>query len=176
MRAEQAIQDRIRSLLTQELERRVSAANARIPRHCEHNYQHPLDTRKQINGEPNENYNRIAQGTHLPVLQTIGLCKLGSNNPEEWGGTICEEAIDAQRCPLFKPKDSREVIQKRLEAHLRDAQWVKENLPEVNGLLWAINTENLPEPEPEPVSLPWWKRFLLRWMGLSPKALPAKGL
>lgn len=153
MKTQADIRSRARHLLTVELDRRVSLAEQRLPGHCVHNYRHPVDVRKKVDGEVNENYNRIA----LPVIQqSIGLCTLGMEKPEEWNGTICEDPIDAQRCPYFTSKVSKDDIQKDFDSEVNDLGWLQQNLPEVYGLLWVLS---------EPVTIPLWKKlwfFLLR--------------
>jgi len=183
MRPETEIQDRIRDLLTFEFEHRVEVASEKAPIKCVHNYRHPLDTRKQIEGEANVDYNRIS----LPVAQTIGLCMYGADDPTQWAGTICEDLIDAQRCPLFSPKETPEAIRTAIEGQIRDPAWVKENLPAVEALLWVINGEKLPEPKERPSeppavlanepslehwveNLPPWKRWVLRALGIGPSS------
>jgi hypothetical protein len=142
------IADRVRYLLVRELDRRVQLSVQRLPGHCTHNYRHALDVRKTVDGEPNVNYNRIG----LPVVQTIGLCMLGKENPEEWNGTICEDPVDAQRCPYFTGKVTKEQIRLDFETQVRDAKWLEVNLPEVYGLLWTLDRNAV-------VQLPWWKRL-----------------
>lgn len=172
MKAEADIQDRIRELLDGELARRVASALEQLPAHCVHNHRHTLDGRKRVDGEPNELYNRISDH-RLPIVQTIGLCMLGAEKPEEWSGTVCEDPVDAQRCPYFTLKHNASEVQTAFEAQLRDVGWVRENLPEVHALLWAIGAEGL-----EHISshadlfsgLSWWQRLLLRLIGLSPLA------
>lgn len=189
MRNEAEIQDRIRMLLNQEFESRVAAISERLPCRCIYNHRQPLDTRKQVDGEPNENYNRIERHG-LPVAQTIGLCMFGAERPDEWPGTICEEPIDAQRCPpkAFTPRETKEGVKKTFEANIRDLTWVKENMPEVFALLWALGTETKPPEEsipppppsptpetpslPPPPPLPWWKRFILKLLSIKLDATP----
>ena len=85
--------------------------------------------------------------------------------------------MDAMRCPpqAFTPKVTPEVVQKEFEAQIKDADWVKKNLPEVSALLWVLGTEKLPEPPPHPhrpripplpppsIVLTWWAKFCL-WL------------
>lgn len=163
----EAVRWRIRHLLTVELDRRVTLMVKRLPEHCVHNYRHPLDVRKTVDGHPNEQYNRIS----LPVVQqTIGLCTLGKDTPAEWNGTICEDPVDAQRCPYFNGKQTKESVLREFEEQLRDMNWVSQNLPEVHGLLWVL--------EYEPVRLPWWKRVWFWVLKIHPeplKQLPRRG-
>jgi hypothetical protein len=77
---------------------------------------------------------------------------LGAESPESWPGNICEDPIDAIRCPYFNPKKSKQDILDELQLQLRDLAWLKENMPEICGLLWSLN-EN-----PRPLAMPWWKR------------------
>ena len=185
MKTQNEIEDRIRSLLAEERDRRVAESRERLPRLCAHNHQQPLDSRRQVEGEPNETFNRITTRVGLPVVQTMGLCMLGSEHPEDWQGTICEDPIDAQRCPVFNPKESPEAIEAAFRQQMQDDAWVRANFPEVNALLWALDTPGLPpepvpssEPEEPPVPLPWWKRVLVCWLLGVPahgtRILPAK--
>ncbi len=157
MRTEAELRQRVRGLLVQELDRRVAEIQKRIPRNCVYNYQHPLDTRKAAEGEINETFNRITNGRASPVSQTIGLCLLGSEDPQEWGGTICEDDIDAQRCPYFVPRQSKDEILAEFREQLLTPGWVDANLPAVAVLLWAIDETEVP-------SIPWWKRFWYRYV------------
>mgnify|MGYP003391901174 CR=1 FL=1 len=156
MKTESEVEGFVRDLVCKELDRRISEASERLPHLCINNYRHPLDQRKQIEGEENESYNRITDKVGLPVIQTIGLCLLESEDPTEWGGTICEEPIDAKKCPYFTPAKGKETILPELESELRDFGWVRENLPEVASLLWVLGDFNL--------GVPWWKRLLFNFL------------
>ena len=146
------IQDRIRQLLIAELNARVEVAQKRLPHMCTHNYRHPLDVRKRVEDEINEDYNRITKGPHLPVVQTMGLCMLNATSPEEWTGTICEDPIDAQQCPYFNPKVDKKAVWALFHEQISDPEWLRANMPEVCGLLWALDMSTLP-------AVPWWKRL-----------------
>ena len=151
------IQDRIRALLDEELSARVAKTQERVPVNCRYNYRHPLDTRKYVYGEPNDNYNRITKGdtsAGLPVAQTIGLCIHGSESPDCWKGIICEEIVDALRCPpqAFTPKVAPEVVKAELELQIKDLAWLKDNMPTVHTLLWVLGLESEQKPSPEPLA------------------------
>lgn len=156
MKTESEVEGFVRDLVCKELDRRISEASERLPHLCINNYRHPLDQRKQIEGEENESYNRITDKVGLPVVQTIGLCLLESEDPTEWGGTICEEPIDAKKCPYFTPAKGKEAILPELESELQNFGWVRENLPEVASLLWVLGDFNL--------GVPWWKRLLFKFL------------
>jgi hypothetical protein len=147
------IEARIRYLLCAELSRRVMEAETRLPHLCVHNHRQPLDTRKTVEDLPNEAYNRTTDPEHrgLPVAQTIGLCMLGAEDITSWPGNICEDPIDAQRCPYFNPSTSKTVIFERFKANMGDVEWVQQNMPEAYALLWVLESVG--------VTLPWWKRL-----------------
>jgi hypothetical protein len=177
MKGDADIQNRIRVLLDEEFQLRVDAAQERLPVCCAYNYRHPLDSRKLVHGTENTQYNRITRGDNragLPVVQTIGLCMYGAEDPQTWPGTICEDPVDAKRCPpqAFTPKVIPTQIKTDFEAQIKDPVWVKKNLPEVNALLWVLGTEKLPESPPPEVAmttvtlLPWWKKVVLRFIGV----------
>ena len=152
MREAADIEARIRFLLVQELNERVRLAGRRLPHLCVHNHRQPLDVRKTVDGENNREFNRITRGPSLPVAQTIGLCMLGAESPSEWPGNICEDAIDAQRCPFFTARFDKQSIWANFTEQVRNEEWLREHLPEVYGLLWSLNASNTPP-------LPWWKRL-----------------
>jgi hypothetical protein len=152
MKSHSEIEGLIRDLICSEFNRRIDEATQRHPQLCINNYRHPLDLRKSIEGEKNEDFNRITDKVGLPVVQTIGLCLLESNESTEWGGTICEDPIDAKKCPYFTPTKDPSKILVELEEDLKNTAWVREHLPEVFTLLWVIGKTQF--------SVPWWKRLL----------------
>ena len=155
MRNVTAVEDRIRGLLFEELQRRVAFAEMRLPVRCAHNKQNPLDSRHYHEGEDNSRYNMITTSPGSATRHTIGLCMYGAENPEEWPGNLCEDKIDAQRCPIFKPRQSKEDIRKEFQEELCDSTWVENNLPRVSELLWVLDS-SLSYREPWWVRL-WWK-------------------
>ena len=159
MKNQDEIQDRIRTLLLAELDRRVTEANLRLPRRCQHNHRQPLDSRKEVVGEPNDGFNRVDR-RHLPVVPTIGLCLLGADDPTEWRGDICDEPLDAQRCPHFTPTQAKDEILAEFRREVEDEAWLTANLPAVAALLWVVG-EEAPN-----FHLPWWKRIWFRFLRL----------
>lgn len=152
MRHEREIKERLRGLLVLELNRRILEASKRLPHKCSYNVAHPLDVRRVVNGEPNPHYNHI-----VPGGQTLGLCFYGAEDLKSWPGNVCDEPIDAKRCPYFLPQVSKEDIINQFREDLRDAFWVQENLPEVAGLLWVLGLAETPK-------IPWWKRLWFRFL------------
>jgi hypothetical protein len=150
------ILDRVRELLVEELDHRVQEASTRRPHYCIYNHRHPLDARKEVYGELND-YNRITDDRGQPVAQTIGLCMLGAEDPEEWKGAICEDDLDAQRCPYFTPIKGKDEIWEEFQRDVVDEGWVAENLSAVRELLWVLGGCKCPQ-------LPWWKRLWYRWV------------
>lgn len=153
------VEARIRKVVALELERRL--AREVLPRHCRHNFRQPLDHRRTIYGEPNTGYNRVSlgvvDGVALPVLQTVGLCMLGAADPEHWPGNICEDPLDAQRCPEFEHRQSVADIYSGFMTDLKNPAWVDLNMPEVSALLWVIEAGVSPAASRPP----WWSRV---WM------------
>lgn len=139
MKDRSQIENRIRRLVQEGLDRRLKEADVILPHKCRHNHRQPLDHRKTIDGEPNPHYNRIAVG-EAPVAQTIGLCMLNAKDPSEWNGTICEDPIDAKRCPYFDPKEPKEAVYQEYVSNLEDEDWRREHMPEVASLLWVLGT------------------------------------
>ena len=163
MKNEAEIIQRIQDVIAAEYERQVRDLEDRAPTKCQHNYRHPLDSRKVVGGEPNDQYNRISRDGKLPVLQTVGLCMVGSDHPADWSATICEDTVDAQRCPLYRPTRTRSDLLSELELNLSNSDWLGHNLPEVFALLWVLGKPS--------ASVPFWLRWLLRLFRVRPKPL-----
>ncbi len=153
MKTREEVESRLRALLVEELDRRVEEARKRRPHLCRFNHQHLLDDRKTVDGESNDRYNQITVGLWEPVDRTIGLCMYGQEDPEEWGGNICEDDIDAQRCPMFEPIKTKETILEELSEQIGTPGWVDRNMPGVVELAWVLDKVAVVPP------LPWWKRF-----------------
>jgi hypothetical protein len=159
---------RIRFLLVKELEDRVKAARERLPHRCTYNYRQPLDVRRTIDDEPNPNYNRITMGSgpggrHLPVLQTIGLCMYGVEDITSAAIRICEDPSDAQQCPLFEPTLNKHQLWTEYAEQIDSPDWLRENMPEVHGLAWALG-EGMPR-------IPWWARLWFRLTQIRPEPI-----
>ncbi len=155
MKNSEEIWDRVRGVIADELERRLDGTQKRLPHLCTHNHRQPTDERKQVEGVGNPHYNRIT-----PEGKTIGLCMLGAESPEDWQGTICEDPIDAQRCPFFNPATTREGVMQEFRGQLQDPEWITSEMPRLSELLWVLDSVEVPK-------LPFWKRWFLRWRRLS---------
>lgn len=158
MKSRAEVEARIRELVRLEFQRRM--ARDVLPHLCRHNHRQPLDQRHTIYGDVNESYNRISAGVEdgvsLPVLQTIGLCMLGSKAPETWAGAICEEPLDALRCPVFEHKQSEKDVYDGLVRDLQDWHWLSKHLAEVSSLMWVIDSSTLSITGARPA---WWARL-----------------
>jgi len=152
------IKSRIRQLLCEELDRRIHEAQQRRPHLCAHNWLQPLDSRKEVYGETNDQYNRIAVNGE-PVDQTIGLCMLGAEDIEQWKGAICEDDVDAMKCPYFQPTRSKRTLWNEFLRDVADPAWVASNMPAVRELLWVLD-----ESPSLPALVPWWKALWYRWV------------
>lgn len=159
MKESNEIRARIETLLAEEFDLRLEESLQPLPHRCRHNHRQPIDSRRHLMGENNPGYNRHDR-VHLPMAPSIGLCLLGSENPEEWGGTICDDPIDAQRCPHFTPTISKDTLLSDFHGQVADPEWLRANIPAVHELLWVLQatTPNY--------HLPWWKRLLFRFLGL----------
>lgn len=151
MKSKAEVQNRLRGLLLAEFNRRVGIAHRRLPNRCINNHRQQLDPRKQVEDEVNPSYNRVDR-RRLPVVNEIGLCMMGAENPTEWKGDICEDPIDADRCPWFTPAQSKEALLQEFEQDVADIEWVEEYLPAVYSLLWVLDEAGAN------YHLPWWKR------------------
>lgn len=149
------IESRIRGLLAEEFDRRVEEAHLRLPSRCVHNHRQELDPRKRVEDEPNPSYNRVDR-YHLPVVNKTGLCMLGADSPEDWQGTICEDPIDAQRCPSFTAIETKSEIYTNFMRDLTLEGWIAKYMPETAALLWVLEAERLY------LRVPWWKRLWFR--------------
>lgn len=133
-------------------------AQKRLPRQCVHNHRQPLDERREVMGGANAYFNRITYGGGEAVDQTLGLCMLNATTPEDWQGNVCEDEIDAKRCPYFEPLQSKQDIMTRFSGQLFEEGWVEENMPDVAALLWVLGKSSTSEVQL--LSVPWWKRLL----------------
>jgi len=161
------IEDRVQKLIDTERDSRLVESTRRLPHRCVYNHRQALDIRKTSLGEPNQDYNNVSR-----TRQTIGLCMYGSEDAETWLGNICEDPIDAQRCPLFVPQHERQVILDQFYQDLQEPLWVSSNMPELAALLWVLDQHALPK-------MNWFSRVVnslrrYRLEALQPHVDPAR--
>lgn len=138
----------------------------KLPHLCVHNHRQPLDFDKTREGEINPGYNRVNR-VHLPMVPTMGLCMLGSEGGT-WPGTICDEPLDAARCPVFTPATNPVALWVEFQNNLLNPKWVEENSPRLASLLWVLDSDT-------PSSLfrfPGWLGYLFRLFFPLKKKLP----
>lgn len=147
-------------------EDRVKASTERIPHNCTHNHRQPLDLDSHIEGELNPGYNRIQREepgdgkVHLRMIPEIGICLYKADSVSDWAGTICDEPVDAARCPYFTPTETTETLWSKFLEDISNPLWVGKEAPRLSALLWVIDkspkfalTSYLP---------PWWVRAVWR--------------
>lgn len=155
MKSRAQIEAWLRRLIRAELERRIKEAQTRLPRFCVHNHRQPLDYRKEVEGVPNPGYNQVSaghgdDGRALPVVQTIGLCMLKSESPDEWKGDICEDPEDALTCPYFQ---SRLNLKRVIDDFVSELKHTSRRVsPEIETLFLVLEDHAV-------LCVPWW----LRW-------------
>lgn len=155
MRAQSDVYSRLRRLLEAEVSNRLSRSLDRLPENCKHNYRQPLDVRPILLGRKNPNYNRISN-----IDQTLGLCMLGSEDSSRWEGTICEDPIDAQKCPYYTKRKSYEEVLRELSTDLKNPEWLKDR-QDLQTLAWVLAKSP---------KKPWYIRlwhYLIRGNGVS---------
>lgn len=172
MKDQTQIEERLRRLVREALNFHMASFYVKLPVKCRHNHRQPLDHRKTVYGDKNPTYNRIAvgrddEGKGLPVMQTLGLCMYGAENPDDWRGDICEDPVDAQRCSVYNPIVSKKVLYDAFVKGVQSEEWLQKNYPEILGLVWVLGQgvvvgEEPPEEEPPPPSmktLGLWRRI-----------------
>lgn len=117
-------------------------------------YQKHLDKYLHANLRP-AHLNCVHNVRHEDKHGVIHLCFLGSDDPENWPGNVCDTDEIAQACPFFTPKKSKEDL-------VRDFDPTQ--YPDLVALQWVMDTVQ----DLEPVSpRTWYQRF---WAWLARKA------
>jgi hypothetical protein len=164
VKTENEIRKLAEDLLRRDLSDRLAQSSRVLPCNCKYNHKHPLDTRKKVLGCGNSKYNTMDD-----LTRTIGLCMYGAEDPETWPGTICEDDVDAQRCPTFSPlKPSQEVTQE-FKSLVQDLDWLEVNIPKVWALYWTIE-QRTPISIPSPPAGVWQRTWcaLRNWVSSLP--------
>ena len=72
---------------------------------------------------------------------------------EDWDVDICDTITQAQACPAFLLKKSKEEVERKFEEDLHNEEWLRDRHPEISTLLWVLDDTK--------VKYSWWQRFLL---------------
>ncbi len=89
------------------------------------------------------------------MIQTMGLCMFGAENPETWPGNICDDAETARQCPMFEATVSKAELWVEFQEQIANLEWIRLHLPEVFALVWVLDGTVAPV-------IPWWRRLWFR--------------
>lgn len=118
MRREAEVRKKLRQVKHQYLSRQYKEKLSLRPENCKYYYEH----------------HEIDKETGKEVV--VGLCMYGSENPEEWPGTICETIED---CHHFEPKYTKEEVKAEFEESLKDEVVVAHQYKDIAALQWVLD-------------------------------------
>lgn len=131
MKPEGQIRHKLVQVRFRHLKREIRGGLSRRPQNCSHN------------------------GTVASPSGPFGVCLLGSDKPDSWNGTPCDERfggdVRAGKCPYFDCVRSKDEIKQDFNAFLYDASLpeVAEKYPDMAALLWVLEEDSPPALPPE---------------------------
>lgn len=117
MKREGKVEEKLRDLRYEHLKSKMEENLTPVPENCKHNYQY---TAEDDDGEE----------------VTVGLCMLGSDNPQEWPGNVCDAPQTAEKCPFFEPKKSEEELKEEFRDEIDRGEY-----PDLTALQWVLDRE-----------------------------------
>ena len=139
MKSEKELKQKLRDVKTSYLVKKYKERLSKKPCNCVHNYRYST-----VEADPDHNYKHLVEwpeeepGQNDVNPKEVGLCMLNADNPEEWGGVICDDIETAQDCPFFQAKFNREDIESEFEDELEDDKIVAHNYKDIAALQWMI--------------------------------------
>lgn len=98
-------------------QKRLKKMQRPSPEKCVHNYEH-----------------KTADGS-------VRLCILGSEDPEEWLGNLCETKECARSCPFYKSRHTPQELEAQLEEQLQEEEVLYTEHRDIAMLLWVLGEE-----------------------------------
>jgi len=95
--------------------------------------------RRPCNCKWNSEQRYIHEGTRQ--LKILGMCMYSVENPE-WDTDICESVSQANTCPHFCVRTSKEELKESFEALLRDEEFVNTYCKDIAALRWVIHNDS----------------------------------
>lgn len=155
MKSEKELKQKLRAVKTSYLVKKYKERLSKKPCNCVHNYRYStVDVE-----DPGHNYKHLVDWLDDDDQQDdvnateVGLCMLNADNPEEWGGVICDDVKTAEDCPFFQARFSREDIETEFEKELEDDIIVAHNYKDIAALQWMIGEKVYSW------DLKWYQRF-----------------
>lgn len=87
----------------------------------------------------------------------VQLCMLGSNDPENWPGNICDTVENAKTCPFYKSRYDKAQLKEEFDRLLQDPDILYNRYRDIAMLLWTLE-DDIEEAE---TSLTWWQKIKL---------------
>lgn len=125
------IKEKIRQLKFEHLQRRIEKERTPAPENCVHNYKHETED------------------------GSVRLCMLGTDNPNEWGGRVCDSKQTAQECPFFEPRKSKEEVIEEFNEDIMDPEIVNNEYRDISALRWALEGDYNEDAR-------WWEKLKMK--------------
>lgn len=88
---------------------------------------------------------------------TVRLCMLGSDDPENWPGNICDTVENVRTCPFYRNRYDKDELKAKFDTVLEDPDVLYNEYRDIAMLKWIL--------EEEPPALTWWQKFKLWFVG-----------
>ena len=85
----------------------------------------------------------------------VQLCMLGSDDPENWPGNICDTVENARTCPFYRNRHNKAELKAKFDLSLQDPDILNNEYRDIAVLQWVL------EDEPKETSLSLWERVKL---------------
>ena len=138
MKSEKETEQKLRAVKASYLVKKYKERLSKKPCNCVHNYRYST-----VDADTDHNYRHLVDWPEMEQQddeesREVGLCMLNADNPEEWGGVICDDEETAQNCPFFQARFSKEDIESEFESELEDDKVVAHNYKDIAALQWML--------------------------------------
>jgi hypothetical protein len=103
-----------------------------LPQNCVHNHKH---TPEIVEQDETDLSPTVKEG------DDIRLCMLGSDNPEEWPGNICQDPLTAKRCPFFENKHNHQDALREYKERIADPKVLAHEYKDIAALKWTLESD-----------------------------------
>jgi len=101
--------------------------------------------------------NCVHNHRHETAEGSAQLCMLGSDDPENWPGNICDTVENVRTCPFYKNRYDKSQLKEDFDELLQDPDVLYNEYRDIAMLLWTLEEDS----EVATTTLTWWQKIKL---------------
>jgi hypothetical protein len=140
LKTQEDIESRLIKLSTRHKRLYIQSHTDKRPENCHYNLECtpkplPYVRETDTNISPRKSNSIVIIQEDAPVR----VCTYGIEHPDKWNGNICDDESQSRKCPMFKPRQSVEILEEEFQDIIKDDEKTLVRYPDIAALQWVLS-------------------------------------